>query len=577
LKLQAAQKLEDVSQLLGFTPSGLAYLLYKLPNDQKYTTFEIPKRSGGKRQIKAPVPSLALLQRRLGGLLYECFDEIIAVNPKRKSLAHGFVRSHSIISNASLHKRRRYVLNLDLQDFFPSLNFGRVRGYFIKDHNFKLNESVATIIAQIACHDNELPQGSPCSPVISNFIGHILDGRLVHLAKTNRCTYSRYVDDITFSTNQKVFPSSVAELVPNTKSTWQLNAQLIAKIEHSGFTVNAKKTRMQYRGSRQVVTGLMVNEKVNVRPEYARNARAMCAELFKSGTYYKMVPAALVGGEVGDAPMKQPFSNLNALQEILSHVDYIKNLSDKRAPSDKCIKPTSTRKLYAQFLFYKHFVAPECPLILPEGKTDAIYLRAAIKKLTAYHPELGKVENGKFISSIRIMNYSRVVHEVMQLGGGSGDLKNFLGRYRVAIDRFSFRPFLHPVIIVIDNDEGAKDIFSVAKSYGLSNLTLASQEPFYHLRHNVYLVKTPELGENSMSCIEDLFPESLLKTTVDGKTFDPNKKHKAAGKYGKAVFAEKVVEPNIATIDFVKFGSLLERVVAVLLDYKTKLPLSAAA
>ena len=79
-------------------------------------------------------------------------------------MSHGFRRHYSIITNARRHKRRRYVLNLDLQDFFPSFSFGRVRGFFIHNNSFKLNEKVATIIAQIACHENVLPQGSPCSP-----------------------------------------------------------------------------------------------------------------------------------------------------------------------------------------------------------------------------------------------------------------------------------------------------------------------------------------------------------------------------------------------------------------------------
>ena len=82
------------------------------------------------RLIKAPVPRLANLQRRLANLLYDCLDELTkGAPPARRSLAHGFEKKRSIITNASLHKRRRYVLNLDLQDFFPSINFGRVRGF----------------------------------------------------------------------------------------------------------------------------------------------------------------------------------------------------------------------------------------------------------------------------------------------------------------------------------------------------------------------------------------------------------------------------------------------------------------
>ncbi|MFX7853813.1 reverse transcriptase domain-containing protein, partial [Acinetobacter baumannii] len=91
-----------------------------------------------------------------------------------------------------------------------TINFGRVRGFFLKDKNFALHEKVATVIAQIACHDNKLPQGSPCSPVISNLIGHMMDIMLVRLASATGCSYSRYADDLTFSSNKGKFSSRVA-------------------------------------------------------------------------------------------------------------------------------------------------------------------------------------------------------------------------------------------------------------------------------------------------------------------------------------------------------------------------------
>ncbi|MGC3085804.1 RNA-directed DNA polymerase, partial [Enterococcus faecium] len=78
----------------------------------------------------------------------------------------GFKRGYSIVTNASMHKKRRLVLNVDLEDFFGAINFGRVRGFFITNKNFSLPPSVATVLAQIICYDNSIPQGSPCSPVV---------------------------------------------------------------------------------------------------------------------------------------------------------------------------------------------------------------------------------------------------------------------------------------------------------------------------------------------------------------------------------------------------------------------------
>lgn len=563
-KLRHAKTLEDLARLLGFTPSGLSYVLYKVPSLAKYTKFEVPKRSGGKRQIKAPEPMLSLLQRRLATLLYDCLDELKKATPGRHSLAHGFEEKRSIITNASLHKRRRYVLNLDLEDFFPLINFGRVRGFFLKDNHFALQPKVATVIAQIACHDNELPQGSPCSPVISNLVGHLLDVRLARFAKVHKCTYSRYVDDITFSTSRKDFPPELGAQVPGSKGAWQLGAELRDKIEHSGFKINDKKTRMQSRGSRQVTTGLMVNEKVNIREEYWHSARQMCQALFTDGTYYKMMPATLASCTPAGPPAKEVITSLNPIGGMLNHIYQVKDYSDHRESFLKKRDPTAARLLYFRFLFYKNFVALQAPVIIPEGVTDSIYLRTAIRRLPAYHPRLGAVGGGKFASTLRFMNYSRTVHDILQIGHGTGDLKFFLSKYHKNVQGFGHAPLDFPVIVIFDNDDGAKDVLAYARANGAPNISYASTDPFYYLGLNLYLVKTPEQGTTHKTCIENLFDPALLKTVLDGKIFDPDKEHNEPGKYGKVHFADRVVVPNAATIDFSGFVPLLDRIVKVL-------------
>src|SRR5205085_12448911 len=138
-------------------------------------------------------------------------------------------------------RHRRWVFNLDLEEFFPSINFGRVRGFFLKNRDFELNVDVATVLAQIACHENSLPQGSPCSPVISNLVGHLLDMRLVKLASEAGCTYSRYADDLTFSTNKAEFPPAIA--VPSgdkgiDSHLWLPGKALEWQIQRSGFGIN---------------------------------------------------------------------------------------------------------------------------------------------------------------------------------------------------------------------------------------------------------------------------------------------------------------------------------------------------
>ncbi len=135
--LQSASSLRDVANLLHIRPANLSYILYHLRPETKYSTFTIPKRNGGTRIIMAPAEPLKIVQKRLSVLLQDCLDE----NQTRKDndrIAHGFKRRRSIITNAKQHRHRRYVFNVDLSDFFPSINFGRVRGYFIHDSHFSL-------------------------------------------------------------------------------------------------------------------------------------------------------------------------------------------------------------------------------------------------------------------------------------------------------------------------------------------------------------------------------------------------------------------------------------------------------
>jgi len=283
--LKLATSLHDVAALLNFKAKAVAYILYVKPPQAKYHTFEILKRGGGSRKINAPFADLMLLQRRLSDLLQNCVEEINKALNRKDQLAHGFKRGRSIITNATKHRRRRYVLNIDLQDFFGTINFGRVRGFFLKDKNFALHPKAATVLAQIACHENSLPQGSPCSPVISNLIGHVLDIYLGKLAFQTGCTYSRYADDITFSTNKPEFPSSIAKPIGAEKHDWEVGDQLQGIVTRAQFTINPQKTRMQYRNSRQDVTGLVVNSKVNIRSEYRRTVRAMAHRLFMTGRF----------------------------------------------------------------------------------------------------------------------------------------------------------------------------------------------------------------------------------------------------------------------------------------------------
>lgn len=254
----------DVASLLEVSYRRLVYHLYISPDEKKYKEFDIPKKGGGVRKIIAPSSALKILQQKLNVILLEVYTP--------KPSVFSFVNSRSIVDNADKHKNQRYVFNVDLEDFFPSINFGRVRGLFMgKPYN--LSPEVATTLAQISCFKNQLPQGAPSSPIISNMICALMDSQLQSLAQKNKCYYSRYADDITFSTSIKTFPQSIAKAKSLTNI--EVGKELRRIIEANGFAINKNKTRLYPSYRRQEVTGLTVNEFPNVRRKYVRQVRAM--------------------------------------------------------------------------------------------------------------------------------------------------------------------------------------------------------------------------------------------------------------------------------------------------------------
>lgn len=251
----------DIAALLGVSEKQLNYITS--PNRNNYFEFTIQKRSGKERIINAPNGDLKYIQTKLSYELSKIYQPRFTV--------HGFCKSKSIVTNAEVHKSARHVFNLDLKDFFPSVNFGRVRGLFLC-RPFNANKTVATTLAQICCHLNKLPQGAPTSPIVSNMICSRLDGQLIKLARTHYCNYSRYVDDLTFSKKSGNFPTEIGYL---SSKKAEVSPKLESIIESNGFQVNKSKVYLFNNKSTQIVTGLVVNKKVNVPRSFIRQLRAM--------------------------------------------------------------------------------------------------------------------------------------------------------------------------------------------------------------------------------------------------------------------------------------------------------------
>lgn len=358
----------DFAAYLDCQYKNIIYYLYVIPPEKRYTTFRIPKKSGGTRDICAPVSNLKIVQRKLATVLNKAVTQ--------KYCAHGYVPERSIKTNASVHRRKRIIINIDLKDFFGSVNFGRVRGLF-RSHPFGFNDEVATFIAQICCHDGVLPQGAPTSPVISNCICRRLDNELNAFARKYKLCYTRYADDITFSTGLRSLPAGVGKIRGHKLS---LSAKLTGIIEKNGFHINEAKVRYATRENRQEVTGLIVNQGINVPRKYVRRIRCM----LHAWNRYGLAAAAKEHFSKFNYKHKSPGnpeeSFKRELTGMISYVGYIKGRGDrvyaslyhkaKQLNNDIRLSPPTAES-----------VPDNVPIVYCEGKTDPIHLERALRSL----------------------------------------------------------------------------------------------------------------------------------------------------------------------------------------------------
>lgn len=590
---QAAKSRAVLAMLLDIKHQDLTYLLYVKKEAEKYNLFSIPKRSGGSRDICAPIPELKSLQRKLAIALEECIGDIETLTKRTNKASHGFRPRKSILTNASAHRNRRYVFNVDLKDFFPSITGQRIRGFLINDRNFAFDACVATTIAHIACRDGKLPQGSPCSPVISNMIAGILDVHLSKLAKVHGCIYTRYADDITFSTNREDFPAAIAYRDDANEHCWRVGAELNRLILRSGFSVNENKTRMQYRDSRQQVTGLVVNKKVNVSTEYRYLVRAYVAALVKNGKYTVKRRVADANGNLQTVAEEGTPAQLHGMLGFIHSVDSVSRTDIKKHPynypgqqtNDR--KPTGNLAIYRRFLIYTRFYANTVPLIVCEGKTDGVYISNAVHQSKGLFPGLVKKDSdGKDVLLFQLLKYARkhkkkkMVHlpnysTITILGGGSGggaNLGNLIRAYHGELAKFKAPRGKQPVIFIVDNDSGGKTVFKVVKE--ILKLGITGEEPFVYLFANLYIVPVP-LGGAKERSIESLFSALDLAKGLDGKPFDFSAESSSATSIGKADFAYEFVAKQAKDLDWTGFHPLLANIVGAMGDYTARVAAAA--
>lgn len=240
----------------------------------RYKEFSIPKKSKkGVRTISAPRYKLKTIQK--------CINEILNTVSQPHFTAVGFVPKKSIVDNAKVHIGKQFVYNIDLKDFFPSTSFRRIKTvlglapFNLTDENEKLAAKekrkvstektgrgyLAFVIANLCCDKEALPQGAPTSPTLTNIVCQRLDKKLFRLAKEYKATYTRYADDITFSSNKPIFEEEFKNKLKD-----------IVEVQEN-FKINYDKERIQNQRERQSVTGIVVNKKSNVDRQYLIDVR----------------------------------------------------------------------------------------------------------------------------------------------------------------------------------------------------------------------------------------------------------------------------------------------------------------
>ena len=310
-----------------FTLPQVYYFINSKRSTAHYREFTIPKKSGGVRTISAPVRLLRSMQTYTNRILQSLYEAPNCVT--------GFVPSKSVADNARIHVGMNYVFNTDLKDFFSSIPQARVWGA-LRTRPFCFNETLASAIAGLCCIEelrieNEeeadgdlpeaklvhvLPQGSPCSPILTNIVCHNLDWKLSGLARRFHLRYSRYADDITFSSNHNVY-----------QEDGEFMTEFRRIIAEQNFTLNEKKTRLQKKGERQEVTGLVVSNRVNVTREYVRDLDNLLYIWERYGRHAAFTKFLARYVPKQNFPRKNP-EMISTIQGRLSYIRMVKGAED---------------------------------------------------------------------------------------------------------------------------------------------------------------------------------------------------------------------------------------------------------
>lgn len=300
-----------LAEYLELTIDQLNYFTY-VKREKVYREFLITKRSGKIRKITAPISPLKDIQRKIMDLLTEEYYP--------KHCVHGFLKDRSIYSNAKCHTRKKFLLNIDLKDFFPTITSKRVYGMFLK---YGVSKEVALYLTKLVSFNDALPQGAPTSPIISNMICGPMDSEMVKFSKHHQLYYSRYADDLSFSSNKPIH-TDVFDIKNN-----KVGEKLRHIIEKNGFIINEEKVITANRFQHQEVTGLVVNQFPNLKRKYIRNLRLLL-HVYKKFGKEAATNLYYTGLKKTQNKINEPVDIDLVIQGMLSFINSVRGTSGNR-------------------------------------------------------------------------------------------------------------------------------------------------------------------------------------------------------------------------------------------------------
>ncbi|MBR1531112.1 MAG: retron St85 family RNA-directed DNA polymerase [Eubacterium sp.] len=283
--------------------------LYYVSNNigKHYKKIIIKKKSGENRTLYAPDKKLKYIHRII---LKEFLSDY-----KISACATAYHKGAQLVDNALPHINKKYLLKLDIKDFFPSIMFGRVYKLFYS----KFPEEYAKLFAELCCYDDCLVQGAPTSPAVSNIVMLNFDNELEAWCKSNFISYTRYCDDITLSSDEPLV------------SAYHYVKKLLNK---NGFEVNKKKTRFIKHTHGQYVTGIVVNEHLQVTREYRRKLRQDLYYLYKFGAR-----DVILKNKLDDYILGKTTLNAKYMQSLMGRINFVLQVD----PDNKEFKEEKTK------------------------------------------------------------------------------------------------------------------------------------------------------------------------------------------------------------------------------------------